>query len=206
MLSQDVVDRHDVETTNAAPLNGSENVLLDDRFEPAASHQSISSLRSILDQLTTMENTKYWLVQCKLYDVFVQLDFQCIEALGLPGNYMREQFLDQLIVGLGDSDIRVRNHAAERILQMLDACQRDQRTFILSQNAVEEFVNDYILGTFAQPFDRRQYPCTNRSLQEGKSNSIVRIVMYKISNQLLKISDKNLQVTTSIDEWFLNVY
>uniref|UniRef100_A0A2M4B803 Huntingtin n=2 Tax=Anopheles marajoara TaxID=58244 RepID=A0A2M4B803_9DIPT len=194
MLSQDAIDRHDgPESLKATLLKGSGNILLDDRFEPASSHQSISSVRSILNQLTTMTNTKYWLVQCKLYDVIVQLDFQCIEALGLPGYYIRDQFLDQLLVGLGDSDIRVRNHAADRILQMLDACQGDQWSLVSNRTAAEEFVNEYILSTFAQPFDRRQYPFTKRSLQDGKSHSIVRMVMYKISNQLLRISDKNLQ-------------
>ncbi|XP_049538102.1 huntingtin [Anopheles darlingi] len=193
MLSQDIIDRHDGETTRAPFPNGSGNVLLDDRFASASSQQSIASARSILNQLTTMTNTKYWLVQCKLYDVIVQLDFQCIEGLGLPGYYTRDHFLDQLLLGLGDSDIRVRNHAADRILQMLDICQRDQGSLILSQTVVEDFVNEHILSTFAQPFDRRQYPYTTDSLQEGKSNSIVRLVMYKISNQLLRISDKNLQ-------------
>ncbi|XP_050082071.1 huntingtin [Anopheles aquasalis] len=190
MLSQDAID---VESTKATLPKGTGNVLLDDRFEPGASHQSIVSVRSILNQLTTMTNTKYWLVQCKLYDVIVQLDFQCIEALGLLGCYIRDQFLDQLLAGLGDSDVRVRNHAADRILQMLDAYQGDQWSLGSSQTAAEEFVNEYILSTFAQPFDRRQYPRTKRSLQEGKSNSIVRMVMYKISNQLLRISDKHLQ-------------
>uniref|UniRef100_A0A2M4A9U2 Huntingtin n=1 Tax=Anopheles triannulatus TaxID=58253 RepID=A0A2M4A9U2_9DIPT len=191
MLSQDIIDRHNVESMKTPFPNGSGNILLDDRFGPASSHQPITSVRNILNQLTTMANTKYWLVQCKLYDVIVQLDFECIQALGLPGYYMRDQFLDQLLVGLGDSDIRVRNHAADRILQMLDVCQRDHFAPILSQSVVEDFVNEHILSTFAQPFNRMQYLYTKR--EEGKSNAIVRMVMYKISNQLLRISDKNLQ-------------
>ncbi|XP_052866006.1 huntingtin [Anopheles cruzii] len=167
------------------------NIFLDDTL--TIHSPKINNVDTIINRLMLLSNSKYWLVQCKLYDVTVQLDFDCAQGLGLPGIHARDRFLVQLLIGLGDGDHRVRNHAAERLLQLLECTtwkDVDRGTSSLPQTSVEDFVNEYILSSFAAPFDRRQY---SRWGGSGGQHSFVNRVLYKLSNLLLKISDKNLQ-------------
>uniref|UniRef100_A0AAG5CW14 Huntingtin n=1 Tax=Anopheles atroparvus TaxID=41427 RepID=A0AAG5CW14_ANOAO len=175
------------------------NIFLSDvSTSPPAPRETLHLFSAVLDRLTLLSNNKYWLVQCKLFDVMVQLDYDCIRALGLQGDLFHGDCFDQLLAGLGDGDVRVRNHAGERLLQLME---RDSREVASrgghpepAQTVVGDFVNQYVLSTFAVPFDRRGYQTRNHSCQhERRTPAMVSRVLYRISNLLLKISDKNLQ-------------
>uniref|UniRef100_A0A182W2X9 Huntingtin n=1 Tax=Anopheles minimus TaxID=112268 RepID=A0A182W2X9_9DIPT len=153
-------------------------------------------MKTLLDRVFLLSHNKYWLVQCKLLDMIVQLDFDCIQAHGQLGEQMREKVHDLLLLGLGDSDQRVRNHAAERLLLFLQTNTWDngarQKAMQSKQSVVGDFVDEFVLGTFSAPFDHRSRGrlFTDKTILDL---STVSRLMYRISNLLLKIGDKNLQ-------------
>ena len=156
-------------------------------------------IKTLLDRLLLLSHNKYWLVQWKLFDLIVQLDYGCIKAHGYQGDQLRDQVLDQLLAGLSDGDLRVRNHAGERLLHFLecsawnDSSVRQKPNRQPKPSVVGDFVDQFVLGTFAAPFDRRRQGRTNMGETVPDYSTVCR-VMYRISNLLLKIGDKNLQV------------
>uniref|UniRef100_A0A182QCB2 Huntingtin n=1 Tax=Anopheles farauti TaxID=69004 RepID=A0A182QCB2_9DIPT len=168
------------------------NIFLDDSLLSHSPPDTLYLVIAILEKLFLMSQNKYWLVQCKLLDVLVQLDFECITAHGQQGENMREKVLDQLLAALGDADSRVRNHAGERMLHFLerDCIVLDKMApALVQQTVVGDFVYEFVLSTFAFPFDRRN----SQNIMLKPTYSSVSRVFYRISNMLLKIGDKNLQ-------------
>ncbi|KFB36381.1 AGAP003681-PA-like protein [Anopheles sinensis] len=184
--------------TSGTPFRPSEtNIFLNDHSKTTAAPSGTSHLfDAILDRLMLLANNKYWLVQCKLFDVMVQLDYDCIRALGLQGDLFHGDCLDQLLAGLGDGDVRVRNHAGEKLLQLMERSTNDKSARGQpepKQTVVGDFVNQFVLSSFAVPFDRRSYQLPHHSVERGRTSATIGRVLYRISNLLLKISDKNLQ-------------
>uniref|UniRef100_A0A182JQB4 Huntingtin n=1 Tax=Anopheles christyi TaxID=43041 RepID=A0A182JQB4_9DIPT len=187
-------------TTSNIPFESSkQNIFLDDSLMVQSLPELPCYIKPILDRLLLLSQNKYWLVQWKLFDLIVQLDYGCIKAHGFQGDQVRDQVLDQLLAGLSDGDHRVRNHAGERLLQFLEynSCDnsvvhQEKMPFHTKQSVVGDFVDEFVLGTFAAPFDHRSRRKTNVGLRMI-DNSVVCRVMYRISNLLLEIGDKNLQ-------------
>ncbi|XP_053680458.1 huntingtin [Anopheles nili] len=187
-------------TANIPFQSCNRNMFLNDNIASHAHQDASHYMKTILNRLCFMSENKYWLVQCKLLDVLTQLDFDCIKAYGHQGDQMREKVLDQVLSGLGDGDIRVRNHASERLLQYLEGdsrnatlVQHQQVHPIAAQTVVGDFVDEFVLSTFASPFNHRSCQRRTYSAASKAVFSSVSRVLYRISNLLLKIGDKNLQ-------------
>nr|XP_040221323.2 huntingtin [Anopheles coluzzii] len=186
--------------TSTIPFqSASRNIFLDDSLMvKSASYLLPGYIKTLLDRLLLLSHNKYWLVQWKLFDLIVQLDYGCIKTHGYQGDQLRDQVLDQLLAGLSDGDLRVRNHAGERLLHFLecsawnDSSVRQQPNRQPKPSVVGDFVDQFVLGTFAAPFDRRRQGRTSMGETVPDYSTVCR-VMYRISNLLLKIGDKNLQ-------------
>uniref|UniRef100_A0A182SEX2 Huntingtin n=1 Tax=Anopheles maculatus TaxID=74869 RepID=A0A182SEX2_9DIPT len=192
-------ETHKAASSNIPFQSYKKNIFLDDSLlSQSAAPGTTFYMPIILNRLFLLSQNKYWLVQCKLLDVIIQLDFDCIRAHGQQGEQMRENVLDLLLAGLGDGDHRVRNYAAERLLQFLASHPGDTNSRPKSYplhtkpTVVGDFVDEFVLGTFAPPFDHRKRGNADASTLAADF-SIVSRVMYRISNLLLKIGDKNLQ-------------
>uniref|UniRef100_A0A182PKS6 Huntingtin n=1 Tax=Anopheles epiroticus TaxID=199890 RepID=A0A182PKS6_9DIPT len=172
------------------------NIFLDDSITNQPAAEMPCYIQIILDRLQLLSHNKYWLVQWKLFDLIVLLDYDCISAHGYQGDWMRDKVLDLLLAGLSDGDHRVRNYAGERLLKFLGKNNLEQGSDVprhVKQSVIGEFVDEFVLGTFAAPFDRRRKQTTDVDRVTTLDHGAVCQVMYRISNLLLKIGDKNLQ-------------
>uniref|UniRef100_A0A182M0T8 Huntingtin n=1 Tax=Anopheles culicifacies TaxID=139723 RepID=A0A182M0T8_9DIPT len=75
---------------------------------------------------------------------------QLIVAYGQQGDQIREKVLDLLLISLGDSDQRVRNHAAERLLRFVQTNKWDdgirQKQTQSTRSVVGDFVDEFVLA------------------------------------------------------------
>uniref|UniRef100_A0A182RZC5 Huntingtin n=1 Tax=Anopheles funestus TaxID=62324 RepID=A0A182RZC5_ANOFN len=182
-------------TTSNIPFQSCKtNIFVDETATFNLTPESPVHMKTLLDRVFLLSNNKYWLVQCKLVDIIVQLDFDCITAHGQLGDQMREKVGNLLLIGLGDSDQRVRNHAAERLLQFLQPSPWDGRKKPMhsKQTVVGNFVDEFVLGAFSSPFNRQAKGTVGADKTKPDMPTVSRL-MYRISNLLLKIEDKNLQ-------------
>ncbi|XP_053669287.1 huntingtin [Anopheles marshallii] len=184
-------------TTSNIPFQSCKrNIFLDDSFIFNSGTESTLHMKTLLEQVFLLSHNKYWLVQCKLLDIIVRLDFDCIKAHGLLGDQMREKVSDLLLIGLGDSDQRVRNHAAERLLQFLQSTPLvntvRHKPMCHKQSIVGDFIDEFVFGTFSSPFGPRTNGKIRANLPKPDMSTVSRL-MYRISNLLLKIGDKYLQ-------------
>uniref|UniRef100_A0A182YG60 Uncharacterized protein n=1 Tax=Anopheles stephensi TaxID=30069 RepID=A0A182YG60_ANOST len=192
-------ESHKTASSNIPFQSYKKNIFLDDSLiSQSAATGSTFYMKALLDRLFLLSQNKYWLVQCKLLDVVIQLDFDCIKAHGQQGEQMRENVLGLLLAGLGDGDFRVRNHAAERLLQFLasnsgvTSTRSKSNPLHTERTVIGDFVDEFVLGTFASPFNHRTRENVDANPTEPDFSTVSR-VMYRISNLMLKIGDKNLQ-------------
>ncbi|XP_055610862.1 huntingtin isoform X2 [Uranotaenia lowii] len=150
-------------------------------------------VQALVTKLTQVFYNRYWLVQCKLCDVISNLDFKLLIAALDDGEGQRVQklVLDQLVMFLGDDDIRVRNHAAERIITYIENVSSNNWThdIQMDEGIVSCFVNEYILATFAEPVDRRKF--TKITGDKKAFQKTTSQIFYVLSNALLNVDDRN---------------
>lgn len=144
-------------------------------------------------------HNKYWLVQCKICDVIVNLNNDTLRAVlgNKKARVIQEKCLNELLSLLRDNDVRVRSHAGEKLLCYIEnTCNGSVNR--PDPNIVESFVQNYILSSFAEPIDKRKLTCPADTPQFVKG---VAQIFYTLSNQLLNLADRNQLVTHFMDQF-----
>ncbi|XP_058837591.1 huntingtin [Topomyia yanbarensis] len=146
----------------------------------------------LINHFRSVFYNKYWLVQCKVCDVIVKLDFRTLRnTLGSESaKHFQNECLNQLILLLRDGDPRVRSHAGERLIGFVENIYESEggSGFVDEDGIIKNFVKDYVLAGFAEPVDCRRL----RTPRDAKLfRTKVAPIFYVLSNQLLNVSDRN---------------
>ncbi|XP_062536055.1 huntingtin [Armigeres subalbatus] len=151
--------------------------------------QPKTSPQDILGQLFLVFNNKYWLVQCKVCEVFVNIDFKTLRAtIGVEQTKLiQEKFFQQILILLRSSDFRVRNHAGEKLICYIENIS-GTHCAEKEDGIIGSFVKEHVLSCFANPIDVRYFSHPNNS-QDLDTN--IAKVLYTLSNKLLDLSDRN---------------
>ncbi|XP_055624615.1 huntingtin [Toxorhynchites rutilus septentrionalis] len=162
-----------------------ENLFTSNRTPPQ------TNLEQLIEGLLLTFPNRYWLVQRKICDVIVALDYNKLRAVvgNKKARVIQEKCLNKLLTLLGDNDVRIRNYAGEKLLCYIE------RTYNVGevgkrpdQSIVESFVENYVLSSFAEPIDRRKF---TRPLDTTFFVKGVAQIFYTLSNQLLNLADRN---------------
>ncbi|KAL1376706.1 hypothetical protein pipiens_004323 [Culex pipiens pipiens] len=144
----------------------------------------------LINKLLLVFQNKYWLVQCKVCDAIVNLDFALLRAvLGTESaRTVQDKCLDQLLLLIKDGDFRVRNHSGERLMGWIENLAKCERGSRVNEGILETFVKEYVTASYAEPIDARRL---RKPLDVKLFASSAGPVFYKLSNQLLNLSDRN---------------
>ncbi|XP_058457032.1 huntingtin [Malaya genurostris] len=147
----------------------------------------------LINHFLSVFDNKYWLVQCKVCEVIVKLDFKTLRnTLGREqAKIVQQKCLKQLISLLRDGDPRVRNFAGEKLMCLLETIyESDAKDDIAAddEGIVKAFIKDYVLVCFAEPIDCRKLRTPSDTQLFGAK---LAPIFYVLSNQLLDVSDRN---------------
>lgn len=92
---------------------------------------------------------------------------------------------------LGDKDVRVRNCAVSSIINYIKEKSKYSKMETLQISLVEEFVHDRVFQTLPMPLCNFKININSDSVQ---LQTIFAKVLYRLTNKLLEIHDKNQQV------------
>lgn len=151
-------------------------------------------VRNLLDNLSYVFDNKYWLVQCKYCDVISSLNYERVNSkLGLNiKNEYQKKFQENLFILTKDNDIRVRNHAGKSICWFIKNLQVLKKNIFLDNKnqLLNDFISERIFMELPVPLNHINDKYEINSDSEKKLANI----LYRLSNELLEIKDKNQQV------------
>lgn len=151
-------------------------------------------VRNLLDNLSYVFDNKYWLVQCKYCDVISSLNYERVNSkLGLNiKNEYQKKFQENLFILTKDNDIRVRNHAGKSICWFIKNLQVLKKNIFLDNKnqLLNDFISERIFMELPVPLNHINDKIEISSDSEKKLANI----LYRLSNELLEIKDKNQQV------------
>lgn len=152
----------------------------------------------LINKLLMVFQNKYWLVQCKVCDAIVNLDFALLRAvLGTESaRIVQDKCLDQLLLLIKDGDFRVRNHSGERLMGWIENLAKCERGSRVNEGILETFVKEYVTASFAEPIDARRL---RKPLDVKLLASSAGPVFYMLSNQLLNLGDRNQLVSSRLE-------
>lgn len=155
---------------------------------------SEKQVTNLLDNVSYVFDNKYWLVQSKYCDVISSLNYQRIKSkLGdnIADQYQKK-FLSHLFILIRDNDIRVRNHAGKSICFFIKNFRfLEKNVFLDTQNGLlEDFISERIFMELPVPLNR----INDKIVISSETEKVLANVLYRLSNELLEITDRNQQV------------
>lgn len=181
-LNQQNVEPNQLWTVlNKSELN---NILLN------KSVPEIVTNKMILDELNSVFDNKYWLVQCKYSEIIASINYHDVElALGEEFREIFEEMcMNHLLLLLNDSDFRVRNQASKSLCSFLtNISNANDDKQLKPNNVVCDFIDSKIFNELPEPLNllNKTFKSNDMLLQKLAET------LYYLTNKLLEIQHKN---------------